>query len=420
MAGTKILRSTDGQVVAFVALALVLLGLLVGLAVDSGRAYLLQARLSKLVDAVALAGAKAMQNATTLSEKIAQGEAAACNAAAVNGYACGASGATVSVTIGDMETPEGSVLGITVSASDTMTTSFMSLGALIGCSACSTVTVAATASAVPTTIPADVVLVMDDTLSMKDGCDPDQADADCPNFNAREGAVALVNALFPDGNPSEMRISMVPFRGCYDATNNRCVRFGEIIDLTDDRTALIGKRGSLGCLGECDNGTGIQGLWAQGNSGTNVCLAIDEGRNRLFGANSRPLARKIMIILTDIENSPSSGLPSPPPLDCNAGNDNTLDIQTNNRAAAVKGAPDNVEIFVLGYSVENPPNDPFAFCNPSGVGSSGSGNDRNLGKCITSSTAETNNHYFEAATPETIQTEFLAIADALKKVRLVR
>jgi len=416
----KILRSQDGQVVAFVALTLVLLGLLVGLAVDSGRAYLLQARLSRLVDAVALAGAKAMQGITTLDEAIAKGTASACNAAAVNGYdpaKCGAGGPMVFVTIGDVETPDGSVRGITVSASDTMTTSFMSLGTLIGCTTCSSVTVAATASAVPTIIPADVVLVMDDTHSMKMGCNPTQTDSDCPNFNARQGAIALVDALLPDGSPSDVLISMVPFRGCYDATDNRCVKPGEIVDLTNDTTVLIGTRGSLGCSGACDTGTGIQGLWAQGNSGTNICLGIQEGRTRLFGPNSRPSARKIMIILTDLGSKSDSEVPPPPP-DCNSSNDNTLDIQTNNRATAVKA--DNVEIFVLGYSVENPPNDPSVLCNPSGIGGSGIGNDRNLGKCIASSTPGTNNHYFEAATPEMIQTQFEAIADALRKLRLVK
>ena len=56
----KKLLNESGQVLIFVTLAFVILGMFIGLAVDGGRAYLMRERLRSIVDAAALAGAKAM------------------------------------------------------------------------------------------------------------------------------------------------------------------------------------------------------------------------------------------------------------------------------------------------------------------------------------------------------------------------
>jgi len=87
----KLLSDTKGQFIIFVTLAFVLLGLLVGLAVDAGRAYLLRGRLSRLVDSVSMAGAR------YIVQGFAEAKARACDKARVNGYACGENGGPVDI-----------------------------------------------------------------------------------------------------------------------------------------------------------------------------------------------------------------------------------------------------------------------------------------------------------------------------------
>ena len=106
-----ILGNERGQILIFITLAFIVLGLLAGLAVDAGRAYLIQARLSKIVDAAAIAGARAMPGATSLSAAITAATAAACDSAEINGIAateCGASGPKVFVTVDEVTNPDGS------------------------------------------------------------------------------------------------------------------------------------------------------------------------------------------------------------------------------------------------------------------------------------------------------------------------
>src|SRR4029077_6826775 len=74
----KPVSNEKGQVLIFVILAFVILGMFLGLAVDGGRAFLMRERLRSIVDAAALAGAKAMAGTSDPSQVLTDAVAAAC------------------------------------------------------------------------------------------------------------------------------------------------------------------------------------------------------------------------------------------------------------------------------------------------------------------------------------------------------
>jgi hypothetical protein len=303
-------------------------------------------------------------------------------------------------------------------------------------------------------VPMDVVLVMDDTGTMRSGCNSGQTNSGCPIKGARDGANALLDILgVSDTNPT-VRVGVVPFRGCFSNSSNRynpvsgesaergCVIPAEILNLTNDRTALQNVIASLRADG--------------GYPGTNICLGLWEGNQRLFGVNSRPNARKVIVILTDGDNrysdgsqsssrgnNPNPGGAAAPPVyvpnqwpnagstplhacrvtgpaqnSSNYGPDydsriNDLDTRTLAQATLMKAA--GVEIFVIGYGVVGAPSNDL--CLPNQVGTGGNrqngttdSQDRNLAKCVASSEAGTNDHYFEAPTPEEIPDMFTQVA----------
>ena len=74
-----------------------------------------------------------------------------------------------------------------------------------------------------------------------------------------------------------------------------------------------------------------------------------------------------------------------------------------------------VEIYVIGYGVVGHPEE--SNCDPNQVGTGGNRDhgvadpqDRNLAKCISSSTEGTYDHYFEAPAPEDLPEIFQSIA----------
>ena len=455
----KSFLNEKGQVIIFVTLAFVILGLFVGLAVDGGRAYLMHQRLRKVVDAAALAGAKAMAGPTDPNEALNAARIAACDSAKLNGIAsgdseCGQSGTVLTVWIGDVTNPDGTTQqGVIVRGANTSSTFFMRLGGLIGCESCTSINVEATGQAAPDTL-VDVVLVLDDTGTMNHGC-VTFTEPGCPIRGAKEGAKTLVNKLLADPN-SHAKIAFVPFRGCYthispglDRNNppelppaylkkdngnilNGCIFYEEMQDLTNDSATLaaqIDKRRGAG-----------------GYPGTNVCLAMHEGRKKLFGTDSRAIARKIMVILTDGDQTysdyafgagdgiPNLGDPIPHPYpqqpylsggigdkgsdtspgSCMAttapGNGDKwgpeydqaidqLDVRVMAKASTLKDpAGDNVEIYVLRFSDPTDDSltsgDPPGSCDPALIGTSLSGRensndmrDRNLSRCLASNTA---------------------------------
>jgi hypothetical protein len=91
---------------------------------------------------------------------------------------------------------------------------------------------------------------------------------------------------------------------------------------------------------------------------------------------------------------------------------NKLDTATKNLANQLKAA--GVEIYVIGYGVVGTSNSNPCNLSQVGTGSTRQGSsdsrDRNLAKCIASSTQNTNDHYFGAPTPQELPAIFKRIA----------
>lgn len=319
---TTCVRNQDGQALIFITLAFLVLGMFIGLAVDGGRAYLMRERLRKIVDAAALAGAKAMAAVAAGSDAEAAAKNAACESAMVNGLSrsdCFTE--KLAIEIEDLTNPDGTTQrGVVATGTDRGRTFFMSLGALLGCSVCKEINVAATGKAVPDTL-ADIVLVLDDTGTMSDGCNAAQDNENCPIRSAKAGANIFMDLIFAADQNGHTKIGYVPFRGCYKSDRNLpdpllqnyrnqgfgdaeiarwgCILWDELQELTADKTAIAQKiatrRGS------------------KGFPGTNLCLAMVEGRKKLFGPEGRSIARKIMVILSDGSQNYSDSADGPQP-----------------------------------------------------------------------------------------------------------
>lgn len=274
--------------------------------------------------------------------------------------------------------------------------------------------------------PLETAMLMDDTGSMDDGCNRRQTNNDCPVKQARDAADGFVDTLLSeDGVYEGIRAAMAPFRGCYsDEAERDCVVLSEIVGLTFDQGPLQ---------------AGIADLHAEGGSGTNVCWGLLKGQEILFGPGTA--AVKNIVLLSDGDNTYNDkvydeGEGSPPdacaPSDPEDSEDDTgvncldaqphereLDVKTMALANALKSQ--GVEIYVVGYGACGSPNNNL--CDPSLIGGTSHDNtaDRNLLKCIASSTAGTNDHYFEAPDPEDIPGIFEAIAvDILGQAALTK
>jgi hypothetical protein len=312
--------------------------------------------------------------------------------------------------------------------------------------------------------PVEIAMAMDDTGTMLVGCNSGQTNTDCPIKQARDAANIFVDMLLrDDGVYQGIRIAMAPFRGCYgdqrydpisgEAPGVGCVLFSEMVGLTLDQAALQARSDGLRAEG--------------GYPGTNVCLGLYQSYQDLLASGTTPTPDRVVVILTDGDNRYSDGAEynlrgnNPNPLGTNApplypppqwpnsdgtpthpcrvtepaqdgtrrGPDydariNNLDVRTDDLATTMKN--NGVEIYVVGYGVVGGSDD-GSLCNPVQVGTGSSrhdGNDkrdRNLAKCIASSTPGTNDHYFEAPDPEAIPGIFEAIAvDILGQAALTK
>jgi hypothetical protein len=294
-------------------------------------------------------------------------------------------------------------------------------------------------------VPLDVVFVMDDTGTMKSGCNSSQTNDDCPIKQAKDAANAFVDDLLGSSPTGVVRLGMLPFRGCYGTArynpvsgedpDRGCTLFSEFQGLTTNATALHDAINHVEAKG--------------GFPGTNICAGLDEGLNMVTGAGSRPNARKVIVILADGDNRYSDGAQSslrgnptpnvyPPPSnggsgDCrpsgpdqnstNYGSDydtriGNLDTLTYQKAQEIKDA--GIEIYVAGYKLAGNEGASQSTCNPGQIGTGGDRAnstsdpaDRNLNKCIATSTGGTNDHYLEAPTSEDIPDVFDAIAESI-------
>ena len=168
--------------------------------------------------------------------------------------------AKLAIEVGEVTNPDGSTQqGVIVTGTDTGRTFFMALGGLIGCESCTSINVAARGQAAPDTL-ADVVLVLDDTGTMSDGCNEAQNNDGCPIRSAKTGANTFMDLIFGADRYGHTMIGYVPFRGCYKADRNLpdlleqnyrnqgfsaadiaqfgCIKWDELQELTTDKTRI--------------------------------------------------------------------------------------------------------------------------------------------------------------------------------------
>lgn len=269
--------------------------------------------------------------------------------------------------------------------------------------------------------PIDTAMLLDATGSMGDApCNGSQSNNGCPIKEAKAAATDFTNILL-NGQSNLTKIGFAPYRGCYNPPrlDNDCVPAANVIDLTTNKQSILNR---------------ISATSAQGGSGTNVCLGLFKALEMFNGPNAQPGSnvQKFVIILTDGDNTYNNASwgQNQPPVDCrpntspqnsdsNTGSgcssaqtrERELDVKTKARAdqLAALGA----EVFVVGFGVCGTPsnNTPTAaYCG--GIGNTSSDNtaDRRLLRCIASSAAGTNDHYYEVPTASDLPTIFQAIA----------
>lgn len=181
-------KGQDGQVLVFLALSMVVLLGITGLAIDGGIAYGVKAKLSSAVDAAALAAADATGDSSG-------GYAAAIAAGTQRFYAnypatylrSAPSAPTISVA---PDTPAAGEIQVTVTASATAPTYFMQVLGLNQVSASSS------AQTVKKTL--DMVLVIDNTGSLDTGTTP---------RDLKAAAISFIERF----NPSTDRVGLVKF-----------------------------------------------------------------------------------------------------------------------------------------------------------------------------------------------------------------
>ena len=393
-------KNQRGQVLPVMAvLVIVLLGL-IGLAIDIGRLYVARTELSRAVDAAALAGVVELPDTS------------AAQARATAFFAENLPDATVS-----FPATQG-LSQFRVKGSRTVSTLFAGVLGL------DQVTLTAQATAGFGNVPVDTVLAIDATGSMGAWpCNRAQNNPGCPIKEAKDAAQIFADILLPDTPVTDTtQVGVVPYRGCYKPPRplgSRCVPAGWVHPLSSNQGLVHGK---------------IQDIRSLGGTGTNVCLGLLRSQEVLFGTNSHtePNTLRFIVILTDGDNTynRASYGNGAPPLPCRPDTspwrsdryldsacrgaqtrERELDIKTKAMADAIKAQ--GVEIYVVGFGVCGSPNDDL--CNPSLIGSNAHDNvaDRNLLKCIASSSPGTNDHYFEVPSAQDLPNVFSQIAQEI-------
>ncbi|MCC6237726.1 MAG: VWA domain-containing protein [Dehalococcoidia bacterium] len=394
-------RREDGQIFVLVALWMVALFGLVGLAVDVGLMFVARAELRRDVDAAALAAIVEMPNTTNVTNR-------------ANEYLTANDPAATLVSVQPNVPAAGQV---TLNVSKNVRLVFLPLVPGVAAQLISGTDVQVTGFAVAGAGSAiDLAMSVDDTGSMNDGCNGSQSDTDgsCPIKEARDGANVLLNVMGVGDGTGVAAASLVPSRGCYNTSGSSgCVDYSgsgnKVVDLTTTLATLQ---------------TGIAAMVAGGGSGTNICTGTHYAGDRVKNSPAaRTNARKVVVIMSDFDNNDSSSTaPFPSGSTCTqSGSTTNAHINTRDDktlAAADAWKAQSVEIFVIGYSVEGT-NDANT-CSSSWrttidtdtARSRTSGTDvwdRRLAKCVASSTAGTNDHYFEAPTSADLNAAFTQI-----------
>jgi Flp pilus assembly protein TadG len=367
--------------------AVVLMGM-TGLAIDVGRMFATRAQLQRAADAAALSGIQALPN-------VGQAVSDAVQYVAINEPGASATASQV-----------GSEPKLKVTATKSVN---MMFARVVGFNSA---TVKASAVAGFSGV-LDVALVLDTTGSM-DGQ---------PLTDAKAAARDLTDMLLPDA-ANQTRMALVPYRSCFSGPGssstplNSCVSTSSVVNPTGNVTSIK---------------NGINNQTADGV--TNVCVGLWKASQLAWGAASGETHRYV-VLLSDGDNNPhfrstsawSSHSWGSSPKNCDAGNNNPEDSsvgwgiscgsdyaperQLDSRTLAIADhlKSQGFEIFVVGKGVCGSPSS--ALCNRSQVGASGGSDnsrDRNLLKCIASSTNGTNDHYIETGS----SAEFV---DAFRKI----
>lgn len=397
----KSLRGENGQALPLVAMLLIVLVGLIGLAIDVGRIYIARAELSRALDAAALAGVLDLPDVDQARVR-----------------------ATVymheNLPSADIDFPATSdAFQFRVHGSRTIDLYFMRMFGF------GDLEVDAQAAAGFGLIPVDTVLLLDATGSMgASPCNGAQDNPGCPIKEARDAANGFVDILL-GGTNSLTQVGYAPYRGCYNPPRlyANCVPAARVIDLTDDDDALH---------------AGINTTNAQGGTGTNNCLALFKGREMFQGpgAQTGDNVLKVLVILTDGDNTynATSWGEGQPPADCRPTTDPSksdgytgtscrpaqtrerqLDVKTKQLGESLEAM--GVEIYVVGLGVcgkeDSAKRSTPDYCNGIGNGAHDNEADRRLLKCIASSTDGTNDHYFEVDSATELPDVFGDIARAI-------
>lgn len=380
-------------------LVIVLIGLL-GLAIDMGRIYVARTELSRAVDAAALAGVMELP------------DTAAAEAKATAYFQENLPGGQISFPQVNSDNE------FRVRGSRTIDVLFMGIFGF------DSVSVDGSATAGFGRVPVDTVLTIDATGSMgASPCNQAQNNPGCPIKEAKDAAQQFADVLLPDQPTTDYtKVAVVPYRGCYKPplpNGSACIPTGWVHPLDSNQGLVHGK---------------IQDISAQGGTGTNVCLGLYKSQEVLFGAGSHtePNTLRFVVILSDGDNtynaaSYGSGQPptecrpttSPWQSDqyvdssCRAAQTRERQLDTKTLAMANALKAQGVEIYVVGFGVCGSPSS--ALCDVNAVGGTAHDNtaDRNLLKCIASSSPGTNDHYFEVPTASQLPGVFTQIARSI-------
>lgn len=431
MTPTSFVKRQRGQILPMVALLAVVLIAMVGLAIDVGRIMVAKAQLVRAVDAAALAGALKLPDLPSAETEVYlyMGE--------------NEPSATVDVPSSPAERQ------IEVHAEKHVDLTFLSVLTIIpGIDLEDPITVSAEAIAGFGIQAIDTYLAIDATGSMGDSpCSAYQTQSGCPIKEAKDAAIEFTDILLDDAPGSSLtQVGVGAFRGCYyeprsvveqGTGRQRCITLSQMVtDLSTDKSYLTSRISGIWAI---DHTAGTPPLQPSNGTGSNVCLAMYKGAygssSILFDPNHGQTASntlKILVILSDGDNNYAGSLvyqssPLFPPVECRpsqyyTSSDNYLDsscrsAQTRERSVDTKTKTladtlksQGVEIYVVGFGVCGTANSNL--CNPSLIGGTSHDNtaDRNLLKCIASSTSGTNDHYFEASTASQLPDIFSQIA----------
>ncbi len=287
------LKNQIGSFIIWLTLAFALLGTFVGFVLDFGRAYLEKARVSRLVDAAALAAAKVLKGQPGLENDATR---AACDSMSMNGVSVQMSGNNCVSTQGaliqasveyfDLPAPGGPpVRAVRVTGTEPVSTTFLRFLGWMVPGDYSSINVLARAEAGPER-PVDLMLILDRSGSMSS-----QDGSGQTKINALKIAVNAFLGLQNTFSAND-RIGMISFssRGCgvngADTTAAVC---------TPDVPMDFATSSFISTLQSAVNGLNASG-------GTNTMEALRTARPPIassFGDSTRATARKAVLLVTD-------------------------------------------------------------------------------------------------------------------------